>query len=75
STISAWFRTKTLPTIPSLEKICSAFNISLAQFFFDENGTQTVLTEKQMNLIHHFNRLSEKQQDSLIQFLENMGNC
>ena len=75
STISAWFRTKTLPTIPSLEKICSAFNISLAQFFFDEHGTQTVLTEKQMNLMRQFNRLSEKQQDSLIQFLENMGNC
>ncbi|MCR5124363.1 MAG: helix-turn-helix transcriptional regulator [Treponema sp.] len=71
STISAWFRTKTLPTIPSLEKICSAFNISLAQFFFEENSTQTVLTEKQSKLIHVFNRLSEKQQDSLIQFLEN----
>ena len=74
STISAWFRTNTLPTIPSLEKICSAFNISLAQFFFDETGTQAVLTEKQSKLIHQFNRLSEKQQDSLISFLEDTTN-
>lgn len=74
STISAWFRTKTLPTIPSLEKICFAFNISLAQFFFEENATQTVLTEKQSHLIRQFNKLSEKQQDSLILFLENMVN-
>jgi len=63
-----------LPTIPSLEKICLAFNISLAQFFFEENATQTVLTEKQSHLIRQFNKLSEKQQDSLILFLENMVN-
>ena len=62
STISTWFRTKNLPTIPSLEKICAAFNISLAQFFFEEGDTETVLTEKQTRLIHQFNRLSEAQQ-------------
>ncbi|MBQ8680476.1 MAG: helix-turn-helix transcriptional regulator [Treponema sp.] len=72
STISTWFRTKNLPTIPSLEKICAAFNISLAQFFFEEGDTETVLTEKQTRLIHQFNRLSEAQQNSLLQFLENL---
>ena len=72
STISTWFRTKNLPTIPSLDKICAAFNISLAQFFFEEGDTETVLTEKQTRLIHQFNRLSEAQQNSLLQFLENL---
>ena len=72
STISTWFRTKNLPTIQSLEKICSAFNMSLAQFFFEEGDTQTVLTEKQAKLIHHFNRLTEKQQDSLLNFISQL---
>lgn len=33
STISSWYRKRMLPTIPSLEKICDAFDITLAQFF------------------------------------------
>ena len=72
STISTWFRTKNLPTISSLEKICSAFNITLAQFFFEDGDTQTVLTEKQVQLIHHFNRLTEQQQDDLLHFLSGL---
>ncbi len=72
STISTWFRTKNLPTIPSLEKICAAFNISLAQFFFEDGDTQTVLTEKQARLLHHFNRLTEKQQNDLLQLLSDL---
>jgi len=36
STISSWYRKNQIPTIPSLEKICNAFNITLAQFFTDE---------------------------------------
>lgn len=72
STISAWFRTNTLPTIPSLEKICSAFNISLSQFFMEKDNYHIVLTEKQFQLIHQFNKLSSEQQDSLIQFLEKL---
>ena len=72
STISTWFRTKNLPTIPSLKKICDAFNISLAQFFFEDGDTHTVLTEKQTKLIHHFNRLTETQQDDLIRFLADL---
>ena len=72
STISAWFRTNTLPTIPSLEKICSAFNISLSQFFMENDNYNIVLTEKQFQLLHQFNKLSSEQQDSLIQFLEKL---
>ena len=72
STISAWFRTNTLPTIPSLEKICLAFNISLSQFFIENDNYSIVLTEKQFQLIHQFNKLSSEQQDSLIHFLEKL---
>ena len=33
STISSWYRKNQIPTIPSMEKICKAFGITLAQFF------------------------------------------
>ena len=32
STISSWTRTKSMPTVPNLEKICNAFGITLSQF-------------------------------------------
>lgn len=69
STISTWYRKNIFPTIPSLEKICGAFNMSLAQFFTEENCTQTTLSEKQSALIHNFNRLSETQQNAVQQLL------
>ena len=31
STISSWYRKNMLPSIPSLEKICDAFGITLSQ--------------------------------------------
>lgn len=33
STISSWYRKNLVPSIPSLEKICKAFGITLSQFF------------------------------------------
>ena len=49
STISSWYRKKMLPTIPSLQRICDAFDLSLAQFFAVENCTE--LTDDQLSLI------------------------
>ena len=39
STISSWYRKNMIPSIPSLEKICTAFGITLSQFFADESDT------------------------------------
>lgn len=69
STISSWYRKNMIPSIPSLEKICHAFGISLSQFFL-ENNTETVsLSPKQIELINAANRLTPEQLDSLITFL------
>ena len=35
STISSWYRKNMVPTIPSLEKICTAFDITMSQLFAD----------------------------------------
>lgn len=33
STISSWYHKNLIPTLPSLEKICDAFGITLSQLF------------------------------------------
>ena len=59
TTISSWFRKDICPSIPSLEKICKAYNITLAQFFNYDNEP-IVSTEEQYELLSNWNKLSNK---------------
>lgn len=68
STISSWYRKNMQPTIPSLEKICAAFNITISQFFTDASAVE--LTEHQRKILREINRLSKNQQEKLLQFLK-----
>lgn len=72
STISSWYRKNQIPTIPSLEKICAAFSITLAQFFTDENAQSQTLTEEQQELLHVFNRLQKEQQQAVLHLLKTL---
>ncbi|POP31727.1 XRE family transcriptional regulator [Lactonifactor longoviformis] len=68
STISSWYRKDILPSVSSLEKICSAFGITLSQFFWD--GCESViLSPMQKELLRHWNRLNKEQQISLLNLL------
>ena len=60
STISSWYRKNMVPTIPSLEKICAAFGITLSQLFA-EGDTPVALTRSQRELLERWSRLSEEQ--------------
>ena len=71
TTISSWFRKNIIPTVTSLEKICSAYNITLSQFFNWDNEP-TVLTEQQSELLDNWNRLTKKQQNIVIELLRSM---
>ena len=68
STISSWYRKQLVPSIPSLEKICVALGITLAQFFSEEENT-FALTPVQQHLIEASVSLSESQMTALINFL------
>ena len=72
STISSWYRKNQIPTIPSLEKIYDAYNITLAQFFSDENLEIIQITKKQSDLIHEWNKLEENQQLAVLELLKTM---
>ena len=71
STISSWYRKNMVPTIPSLEKICTAFGITLSQLFA-EGDTTVSLTESQKKLLDRWARLSEEQQAVVLVLIDKM---
>ena len=69
STISSWYRKNMVPTIPSLEKICAAFGITLSQLLADE-GELVSLTPMQRKLLDRWSRLDEELQTILLHLLD-----
>lgn len=69
STISSWYRKNMVPTVPSLEKICDAFGITLSQLFA-EGESLVELTDIQKRMLSRLLVLSPDQQDALLSFLE-----
>ncbi len=72
STISSWYRKQQIPTIPSLEKICKAFGITLAQFFTEDYAEITPLTKQQSEVLHEWNKLNKNQQKIIVELLKEM---
>lgn len=72
STISAWFRKDILPSIPSLQRICDAFGITLSQFFLEEDEQVSFLTDKQLELIQQAAKLDDAQFEALLTFLKTL---
>ena len=71
STISSWYRKNMILTIPSLDKICVAFGITLSQLFSEENDMVS-LTESQKKLLERWSRLTEEQQDIIFALIDKM---
>lgn len=72
STISSWYRKNMFPTIPSLIKICDAFDISLSQFFMEEDNQTVLLSDKQLTLLTASSKLTSQQFDALLHFLKTL---
>lgn len=71
STISSWYRKKIIPTVPSLEKICMAYGITLSQLFA-EGDEPVVLTTTQQKLLESWARLNPEQQSIVFALIEKM---
>jgi len=65
STISSWYRKDMVPSVPSLEKICNAFGITLSQLFAENDATVT-LAHSQKILLEKWSKLNKEQQDILL---------
>ena len=69
STLNSCLNRNSPPKIDTLQRICDAFGITLAQFFIDDESVE-VLTESERALIGAYRSLSEKKQTALLEFLE-----
>jgi transcriptional regulator with XRE-family HTH domain len=71
STISSWYQKGLLPKIPSLERICAAFDISLSEFFAGDEDS-VPLTPEQRELLANWSALSGRQQELLLDLIKNI---
>ena len=72
STIANIFIRNTTPSITTLESICSAFGITLAQFFSD--GEMVELTPEQREMFSAWSSLSTHQKEALSHLIQVMKN-
>ena len=69
STISHLFKRNNAPTYPTIEAICRAFGITLAQFFAD-SGEKVALTEEQREFLLLFGVLTEDKKQVIKKTME-----
>lgn len=60
-----------IPTIPTLEKICDAFGISLSQFFSGD-GERPDLTEEQEEIIETWCNLDAEKRRIMMNFVRSL---
>ena len=63
---------KSIPTVPTLERICDAFGISIAQFFAGE-GMRPDLTDEQEELLEIWDDLNADERRILMNFVRTLN--
>ena len=71
STLSSMFEKNTEPRVQTIEKICAACKITVAQFF---ERTSRDLTEEQGELLDTFNSLTPENKEHLFSYLNYLAN-
>lgn len=71
STIANIHRRNTVPSISTLEAICSAFGITLAQFFTEDSYT-VQLSNEQRELFNRWIALTDRQKDLIYELIKEM---
>ena len=64
------FSRNTMPSISTLEVICDAFGLTLAQFFSE--GEQAELTDEQRLLFSKWRTLTAEQKELLLKLMDNL---
>ena len=68
STVTNMFNRNNAPTLPTLEAVCQAFGITLAQFFANED--EMTLTEEQQMLFAKWSTLTDRQKQILLELMD-----
>lgn len=70
STVTNMFNRNNAPTLPTLEAVCKALGITLAQFFSE--GEDDLLTEEQRELFSTWSTLTAEQKHHLLGLMKTM---
>ena len=68
STVTNMFNRNNAPTLPTLEAVCRAFGITLAQFFAE--GEEVQLTKEQQKLFSKWSTLTDRQKQILLELMD-----
>lgn len=68
STIQKLFRRNGIPTLPTLEAVCSAFGITLSQFFADDDMVECAPEIKR--LMEAWTPLPQEQKEAYLKLME-----
>ena len=64
-TVNSLFRRSSPPKVETLQCICNAFNMTLAQFFLEDEGIE-ILSDTEKQMLYAFRKLSRRRQLALI---------
>lgn len=67
STLSNLFIRNNAPTIPTLEKICDAFGITLVEFF---GGNENLRSQEEKEFLVHWNKLPKESRSAFLTLLK-----
>ena len=62
---------KSMPTMANLERICDAFEVTIAQFF-SEDGRRLNLTDEQKEILDIWDSMEEKEREIFMTFIRSM---
>jgi len=71
TTLQGLYKRNNSPTIPTLQSLCSAFGITIAQFFAESNVPPD-LTPEQAGLLEQWNTMASEQREALLAFLKTL---
>ncbi len=71
STLTNMIRRGNSPSLSTLERLCSAYGITLVQFFYD-NEDMVQLTDDQREHLEQWNRLTERQKRAVDLFIQGL---
>ena len=71
STLANIFKRNAVPSISTLEAVCAAFGISLAQFFADQDMVE--LTPELKELFDNWVSLAPEQKQAVLQMIQTMN--
>lgn len=71
STLNNMISRTNIPTIPTLQKLCDGFGITLADFFLDQPD-HPQLTDGQKELVELYNRLDHEKKNVLKAYIKGL---